>query len=101
MEDKPVDDIQCQRILNGIGGPLLLLEKDLISNVLEIGKPSGTDEKHQILNRLKRSLKQYLSKGRDFLYIGFLGHFSSGKSTTINSLLGGLSNYAQLQGEEN
>jgi hypothetical protein len=40
------------------------------------------------LRRLERSLDQYQSRtGQQLTYVGLLGHFSAGKSSTINALL--------------
>ena len=39
------------------------------------------------LNRLISTLTQYINKSNSLEYIAFVGHFSSGKSSTINTLL--------------
>ena len=39
------------------------------------------------LRRLIVTLNQYSHKSKNLVYIGLLGHFSSGKSSTINSIL--------------
>ncbi|MEZ5325525.1 MAG: GTPase [Verrucomicrobiales bacterium] len=60
------------------------------------GKAFGVDEggacheRFLELRRLERSLNQYLSRtGQQLTYVGLLGHFSAGKSSTINALLEG------------
>ncbi len=40
------------------------------------------------MRRLRQSLTQYLERDGDLFYVGLVGHFSSGKSSTINSVLG-------------
>ncbi len=80
-------DIQCQKIAKGIDDLLELLNSDMIKRSLEIGTNHLSSDYYNLLNRLERSLDQYIKRDKSLFYIGFLGHFSSGKSSTINSIL--------------
>lgn len=42
---------------------------------------------YQDLIRLIKTYKEYINKSSSMKYFGFVGHFSSGKSSTINSIL--------------
>jgi len=55
--------------------------------ILEV--ETNVDSKHQYqqLLRINNSLEQYIDKNQDLFYVGFLGSYSSGKTSTINSLL--------------
>ncbi|MEP6677441.1 MAG: hypothetical protein ABJA78_19930 [Ferruginibacter sp.] len=67
---------------------LINFSKDqLTKKVLEIEKDLQINKNYDLLLRIDKSLKQYTSKKSGLVYIGFMGHFSSGKSSTINSLL--------------
>lgn len=88
MKENDTIDASCKVMLGGITNLLEQLEDDLLSSVLELGRNSGNDAKHEELKRLKKGLEHYLSRGSDLFYVGFLGHFSSGKSSMINSILG-------------
>lgn len=49
------------------------------------------------LGRLRKSLEQYVERRGDLTYIGLIGHFSAGKSSLINSLLGAWSSQHERQ----
>jgi len=83
MNDPQTDNLlKRARLLNAI------LEEELPGKVLEVLFKKESADNKELLNRVIRSLDQYVNKKKDLVYIGFLGHFSSGKSSTINSLLG-------------
>ena len=78
-------DVQCEKIATGLSSLLELLESPTGTEVFEIG--SSQLPAFEELKKLQASLQQYLDRERDLFYVGFLGHFSSGKSTTINAIL--------------
>lgn len=80
-------DIQAQHISEGLRTLHDLLEKPVAREALDLTKNSVTSSRHDILRRLRQSLRQYLERDGDLFYVGLLGHFSAGKSSTINSLL--------------
>ncbi|MBS2213937.1 50S ribosome-binding GTPase [Carboxylicivirga mesophila] len=67
---------------------LISLSKDeLTKSILEIETNVESRSNYDALRRIHKSVGQYIEKKRELVYIGFMGHFSSGKSSTINSLL--------------
>lgn len=80
-------DIQCKKILNGLNLLDNYLDEPLARDALELDSNSSTVKNKELLKRLRLSLIQYTERGKDLVYIGFMGHFSTGKSSTINSLL--------------
>jgi ribosome biogenesis GTPase A len=81
-------DVQSRKILQGLALLESLVEEPLPHEVLDIDHNRDTYENLDQMLRMKRSLTQYVERAGDLLYVGLLGHFSSGKSSTINSLLG-------------
>ncbi len=84
-------DVQAQAILTGLEALASLLENPLARDALDLAEKTGRAQTHAhytLLRRLRKSLSQYLERHGNLFYIGLLGHFSSGKSSTINSLLG-------------
>lgn len=80
-------DVQCKQILDGLKQLDECLSEKITHDALDIEVNSQTSRYKELLTRIKRSLIQYTDRGKDIVYIGFMGHFSSGKSSTINSLL--------------
>jgi ribosome biogenesis GTPase A len=80
-------DVRAQGILNGLSELSALLEEPITRHALDLNNNAKTANQHDILNRTHRSLMQYLKLEGDLFYIGLLGHFSTGKSSTINSML--------------
>lgn len=80
-------DVQCKQILDGLKQLDECLSERITHDALELEVNSKTSRQKELLTRIKRSLIQYTDRGKDIVYIGFMGHFSSGKSSTINSLL--------------
>jgi predicted GTPase len=80
-------DIQARSISAGLTKLQELLEKPVATGALELGKNAAAAKEYDVLRRLHRSLLQYLERNGALFYAGVLGHFSAGKSSTINSLL--------------
>ena len=80
-------NIQCQQILSGIEKLEEYLQEKLVCEALDLDSNAETARYKELLLRLKRSLAQYSEQDKRLIYIGFMGHFSTGKSSTINSLL--------------
>lgn len=64
----------------------LLIDKGA-SLLVDIEEAVECKNKIDELKRLIGTLEQYSTKSHSLEYIGFVGHFSSGKSSTTNSLL--------------
>jgi predicted GTPase len=80
-------DVITQNILRSARELNILLSEELANKVLEVKISSDSSTHHNLLGRLIRSLDQYVNKNRGLKYIGLVGHYSSGKSSTINSIL--------------
>jgi predicted GTPase len=80
-------DLQAQVVSNGLTRLHDLLDKPVAREALDLTKNATTANQYDILRRLRQSLRQYLGRDGDLFYVGLLGHFSAGKSSTINSLL--------------
>jgi len=81
-------DVQAAQVLNGLRQLIQLLEEPETEEALDLAKNARTTEQYNVLRRLTKSLTQYLGREGDLYYVGLVGHFSSGKSSTINSILG-------------
>ena len=66
---------------------LVFLKSDLPRKILELDTNVRSANYLKELNRIVNSLEQYTKKEVDLFYVGFLGSYSSGKTSTINSLL--------------
>ncbi|KAM3090725.1 hypothetical protein ACKFKF_34355 [Phormidesmis sp. 146-12] len=80
-------NIQCKKILEGIEDLEKYLQESISKEALDLDSNIETIKNQELLSHLKRSLVQYTERGKNLIYIGFMGHFSAGKSSTINSLL--------------
>ncbi|MBB4367889.1 putative GTPase [Bradyrhizobium sp. cir1] len=80
-------DVQASKILAGLRELSDLLDEPKTGEALDLAKNARTTEQYNILRRLRQSLTQYLERDGDLFYVGLVGHFSSGKSSTINSIL--------------
>jgi predicted GTPase len=80
-------DVQVSKLMATARSLKEIAEEKLARKVLEIDVDSESTKHFELLNRLIRSLEQYIQKTQSLIYIGFVGHFSSGKSSTINKLL--------------
>lgn len=97
MTEKPDIDIQAQGILAGLQSMGRLLDEPMTREALDLAKNATTAAHYSVLQRLQRSLTQYLERDGDLYYVGLLGHFSSGKSSTINSILGSWNTEAERE----
>lgn len=82
-----MDETQIRKILSKAKELNHIIGQDLAARALEIEELSSSSNRKKLLERLIASLDQYIAKEQHLVYIGFVGHFSSGKSTTINSIL--------------
>lgn len=80
-------DLQAESISAGLTKLQELLEKPVATGALELGKNAAAAKEYDVLRRLHKSLLQYVERNVTLFYAGILGHFSAGKSSTINSLL--------------
>jgi predicted GTPase len=83
---KPQDDFVVQ-LNTTLKSFIEFFSNNLPIKVLEIDRNSKSTEYYNQLKRLSNSLEQYTNKNISLFYVGFLGSYSSGKSSTINSLL--------------
>ena len=86
MREQTVD-AQCRSILDGLISLEDLFEGSLAKEALELETNAESARNRDMLRRLRLSLEHYTERGKDLLYVGLMGNFSSGKSSTINSLL--------------
>lgn len=80
-------DVLCAQILKGLIKLDEYLDEPIARDALELDKNSSTTNSKELLKRLKISMSQYSERGRNLVYVGFMGHFSTGKSSAINSIL--------------
>ena len=80
-------NIQCESILAGIQKLEEYLQDKIVRESLELDRNAETSKYSDLLSRLKLILTQYTEREKNLIYVGFMGHFSTGKSSTINSLL--------------
>lgn len=80
-------DVRSSNLLNGIKKLNTELANELVGNILELTDNPISIENTNQLKRIERATDQYRRRTNNLFYIGFLGHFSSGKSSTINSIL--------------
>lgn len=80
-------DIRCNTLLEAIKDLKGEFQSELVENILEISTNPKSIENFNQLKRIERATDQYRKRTNNLFYIGFLGHFSSGKSSTINTLL--------------
>jgi len=80
-------DVQAAQVLSGLCELEELLEEPGTEEALDLAKNARTTEQYNVLRRVRKSLTQYLEREGDLFYVGLVGHFSSGKSSTINSIL--------------
>ena len=88
MADTRGVDVQAQYISEGLKKLSALLAQPIAREALDLSRNATTSSRYDIFRRLTQSLRQYLERDGDLFYVGLLGHFSAGKSSTINSLLG-------------
>lgn len=79
------NDFLCNSLLSVLERFDAILVSENASSSFDVQKDANSREKYTELRRLRRSLEQYAQKTGALTYVGFLGHFSAGKSSTINS----------------
>ena len=86
MSNNNADEI-CVSLLKAIDNlnDIILVEES--ADIFDVKTDAVAAERYKELVSLRRSLDQYNQKNGGLLYIGFIGHFSAGKSSTINSFL--------------
>ncbi|MDN3692871.1 50S ribosome-binding GTPase [Chryseobacterium tructae] len=82
-----MDETQIRKILNKAKELNVIINKELVTKALEIKELATSAENKRLLERLISSLEQYIAKEQNLVYVGLVGHYSSGKSSTINSIL--------------
>nr|WP_314498854.1 GTPase [uncultured Chryseobacterium sp.] len=82
-----MDETQIRKVLYKAKELNVIINKDLAAKALEIKEAAISAENKRLLDRLVSSLEQYIAKEQNLVYVGFVGHYSSGKSSTINSIL--------------
>ena len=83
----PEPDSQTRAISSGLKKLQDLLGNPVATSALELGKNAKAAAQYSILKRLSKSLSQYIERDGALFYVGLIGHFSAGKTSSINSLL--------------
>lgn len=86
MLDSYSDDI-CESLLATIDNLISSISTEESEDIFDIRTDIEASQKFGELKRLRRSLEEYNNRSSSLLYVGFVGHFSAGKSSSINSLL--------------
>src|SRR5437868_2257806 len=79
-------DLQCQSIKDGLDSLADLTREPVARNALDVDHNVEISHALEVLRRLRNSLNQYMGRTGELFYVSCTGHFSSGKSSTINSL---------------
>ena len=87
MQNEKNNDVLCKKLLLSMGNLESRLDDEESKQLIGVSRFPECSEKRSELRRLRRSLQQYVAKSKALTYIGLIGHFSSGKSSTINTLL--------------
>jgi hypothetical protein len=82
-----MNETQIRKILAKAIELNVIIDQDLATKALEIKDLAESAENKKLLKRLISSLEQYIAKEQNLVYVGFVGHYSSGKSSTINNIL--------------
>jgi predicted GTPase len=80
-------DVQLTTIERGISSLVDLASDPVAQEALDISHSVDVARSLDLLKRLRHSLRQYIERGQDLCYVALIGHFSAGKSSTINSVL--------------
>jgi predicted GTPase len=83
----PEQDSQTRAISSGLKKLQDLLGNPVAMSALELSKNAKAAAQYSILKRLSKSLLQYIERDGALFYVGLIGHFSAGKTSSINSLL--------------
>jgi ribosome biogenesis GTPase A len=81
------EDVISKNLLRQLRLLESILQNPAAKHSFDVDVNADCSEKFHDLERLQRSLSQYCNRAGALTYIGFIGHFSSGKSTTLNSIL--------------
>ena len=79
-------DVQLVSIRNGLDALTQQAEDPAAQEALDVAHSIQVARTIDLLRRLRHSLRQYAERGKDLYYVACVGHFSSGKSSTINSV---------------
>lgn len=80
-------DASCRAILSDLEELIEAVQREPADTIFEIGQNAETTETLKSAKRLRESVRQYADRNADVFYIGLMGHFSSGKSSSLNSIL--------------
>ncbi|WP_419784903.1 GTPase [Pseudodesulfovibrio sp.] len=80
-------DPACAAMMNAIDSLLSFHDTDIGEKVFFRGDGVKSEAIFNELKSVNSSIKAYLNRDKRLFYIGFIGNFSSGKSSTINSIL--------------
>ena len=83
----PEPDQQTRAISSGLKQLQSLLESPVAMSALDLDRNVKAAAQYAILKRLGKSLLQYIERDGALFYVGLIGHFSAGKTSSINSLL--------------
>ena len=83
----PEPDFQTTAISAGLKKLQTLLENPVAMSALDLDRNAKAAAQYSILKRLSKSLLQYIERDGALFYVGLIGHFSAGKTSSINSLL--------------
>ncbi len=81
------EETQLGRIGTGLEALASFLEDPLAASLLQVDTLAEAANRKKELRRLRTTLGQYQNRSRRLVYIAFMGHFSAGKSSSINALL--------------
>ena len=80
-------DVQCQSIFDGLVALEKAIDQPLAEKALDVKNTESTSRNKKLLSKLRKALLQYVDRQGDLVYVATVGHFSAGKSSTLNSLL--------------
>jgi len=78
---------QLSQISQGLTSLSNILDDDIAQHLLQIATKAEPANKRRELARLQTTIEQYETRNRQLFYIAFMGHFSAGKSSSINTIL--------------
>lgn len=79
--------VLCEPILSHLKVIESIVSAESNKTIFDIDENAKTKDGFDELTRICRSLEQYMARSGALAYVGFLGHFSAGKSCTINTLI--------------
>ncbi len=81
------DDPFIGKIANKLKCLVEFVEKEPARKILQVDKNPMSRDCLSLARRLLNALERFDKQTEELLYVGLMGHYSSGKSSTINSLL--------------